>query len=215
MFTGIIEELGTVKKVTTNTIEIAASKVLEDVHIGDSIAVNGVCLTVVSFSKNDFCADVMPETMRCTALGRLAAGKKVNLERALTLNGRLGGHVVSGHVDHVGVIREIHEEDNAKIISVEVPSEAMDYIIPKGSVAIDGVSLTVVDTADDSFRVSLIPHTQQETDLHLKKVGDPVNIETDILAKYAVNLLSRNRSSSQVTKQKITAEFLAEHGFDS
>lgn len=215
MFTGIVEELGTVKKVTTNTIEIAASKVLEDVHIGDSIAVNGVCLTVISFSKNDFCADVMPETMRCTALGKLSTGKKVNLERALTLNGRLGGHVVSGHVDHVGVITGIHEEDNAKIVSVSVPYESMDYIIPKGSIAIDGVSLTVVDTSEAGFRVSLIPHTQQETDLHLKKVGDPVNIETDILAKYAVNLLRRNQSKPQVSKQKITAEFLAEYGFDS
>ena len=215
MFTGIVEELGTVKNVSANSIEIVAKKVLSDVHIGDSIAVNGVCLTVTTFSTNEFKADVMPETMRCTVLGKLARGKKVNLERALTLNSRLGGHVVSGHVDGVGTIQSMHDEANAKVVSIDVPAELMNYIIPKGSIAIDGVSLTVVDTDEKSFRVSLIPHTQQETVLHLKKSGDSVNIKTDIVAKYAMNLLKRYVPDNKKKEDTITESFLAKYGFDS
>lgn len=214
MFTGIIEEIGYVKRINQQSrsaqIEIKADKVLGDVAVGDSIAVNGVCLTVVTFDSQHFTADVMPETVSKTNLRELKPGSPVNLERALKLGGRLGGHIVQGHVDAVGTIVEKQILEIAIIYRIATEPELLQYVVPKGSVAIDGVSLTVVDVFQDSFTVSLIPHTAHETVLGEKKPGDRVNLESDIIGRYVKHLMNRNHGEE---RQALNLSFLAEHGF--
>ena len=215
MFTGIIEELGTVASLQTRTdsaqIKIEARKVLSDIRLGDSIAVNGVCLTVVSFSGQTFLADVMPETFRNTNLIGLKPGNRVNLERALALGGRLGGHMVSGHVDGIGRIREKRTEGNAIVLHFTTTQEVLRYIVPKGSIAVDGISLTVAAVSNESFSVSVIPHTAVETTLGEKSAGNIVNLENDIIGKYVDRLLS---SYQEMRQQKdINIDFLKANGF--
>ena len=201
MFTGIIEEVGHVKSLHRGaksfTLEVEAEKVLEGTLVGDSIATNGVCLTVTSLTGHGFTADVMPETVSRTALGELVSGSPVNLERALSLQTRLGGHIVSGHIDGTGRIADRRQDDTALWLTIECDSKLLRYIIEKGSVTLQGVSLTVARVDARSFAVSLIPHTQAATTLHQAKVGDLVNIENDIIAKYVEKLLGKapdNRS---------------------
>ena len=195
MFTGIIEEVGHVKSLHRGaksfTLEVEAEKVLEGTVVGDSIATNGVCLTVTSLTGHGFTADVMPETVNRTALGELVSGSSVNLERALSLQTRLGGHIVSGHIDGTGRITDRRQDDTALWLTVECESKLLRYIIEKGSVTLQGVSLTVARVDERSFAVSLIPHTQAATTLHQAKVGDLVNIENDIIAKYVETLLGK------------------------
>lgn len=195
MFTGIIEEVGHVKSLHRGaksfTLEVEAEKVLEGTLVGDSIATNGVCLTVTSLTGHGFTADVMPETVSRTALGELVSGSPVNLERALSLQTRLGGHIVSGHIDGTGRITDRRQDDTALWITIECDSKLLRYIIEKGSVTLQGVSLTVARVDERSFAISLIPHTQAATTLHQAKVGDLVNIENDIIAKYVEKLLGK------------------------
>ena len=195
MFTGIIEEVGHVKSLHRGaksfTLEVEAEKVLEGTLVGDSIATNGVCLTVTSLTGHGFTADVMPETVSRTALGELVSGSPVNLERALSLQTRLGGHIVSGHIDGTGRIADRRQDDTALWLTIECDSKLLRYIIERGSVTLQGVSLTVARVDARSFAVSLIPHTQAATTLHQAKVGDLVNIENDIIAKYVEKLLGK------------------------
>lgn len=186
---------------------------LADVRVGDSIAVNGVCLTVTHFSDGKFTADVMAETLAKTNLHDLRAGSKVNLERALRMGDRLGGHWVSGHVDGVGTIARLEKHDIATIVSVQAPPQVMKYIIKKGSIAIDGTSLTVVDFQGELFSVSLIPHTAGATVLGTKKVGQSVNLEADILGKYIERLLVSKEENNTNSKNNMNLEFLAANGF--
>ena len=206
MFTGIIEEIGQFSRLSGGKITIACRKVLEDVNIGDSIAVNGICLTVTTFDGGSFSADVMPETIRRTSLDNLKMGDIVNLERALRLGDRFGGHIVSGHIDGVGRIKTMKSEGNAIIITVETSRDLLKQIASKGSVALDGMSLTVVEAGNDEFSVSLIPHTREVTNFKTKKTSSPVNIETDVLAKYVERLINFKPSN-------ITKDFLIENGF--
>lgn len=217
MFTGLVEELGKVKAIEKGArsvrITIAAKKVLEDVKLGDSIAVNGTCLTAVAYDASQFTADVMPETVNKTVLAHLKPGDLVNLERTLRLGDRFGGHMVSGHVDSVGTIISKEQNDIAIIVKICVTPETSRYIIQKGSIAIDGISLTVVEAADTWFSVSLIPHTAKMTTLGYKRVGDAVNLETDIIGKYVEKLCTPKESEPTKAKSGITMEFLAQHGF--
>ena len=212
MFTGIIEETGKIRTITKGAgsvrLTVVAGKVLEDLKIGDSINTNGICLTVVSFDKDSFTTDVMQETMRRTNLGHLNNGHNVNLERALRLNDRLGGHILSGHIDGTGTIKRIWKEDNAIWLTVYADGSLMKYIVEKGSVALDGISLTVARVDDSSFDVSVIPHTHVVTTIFQKKAGDTLNIECDLIAKYIEKISSPGRN-----KGNITPEFLAEQGF--
>ena len=214
MFTGIVEELGTVRRVLPGAragkIVIGAHKVLEDVHIGDSIAVNGVCLTVVSASADEFTADVMPETLRKSGLGTLKAGDPVDLERAMAADGRFGGHIVSGHIDGVGRIVETRPEENAVIVTISAPPEILALIVEKGSIAIDGISLTVASLTRTTFSVSLIPHTAAQTVLLKKRAGDVVNLENDIVGKYVQKLLAGATGSRP---SGLTLEYLQANGF--
>lgn len=213
MFTGIIEEVGTVKAVnngaSSSYIEIEAKKVLSDVHSGDSIAVNGVCLTVTDFTDNSFRADVMNETLSRSSLGGLKNGSPVNLERAMAANGRFGGHIVSGHIDGVGTLSGIKHDGIAVRYTISADSKILRYIVEKGSVAIDGISLTVTAVTDKDFSVSVIPHTSGQTILSLKKIGDAVNLENDIIGKYVEKLMDKDDSP----KSTISREFLEKHGF--
>ncbi|SFQ45318.1 riboflavin synthase alpha chain [Lachnospiraceae bacterium XBB1006] len=208
MFTGIIEETGILTRKAMGRLQISAAKVLEGTQIGDSIAVNGVCLTVTGFIKNGFTADVMPQTLRVSGLSEVSLGERVNLERAMAANGRFGGHLVTGHIDGVGKVRNVQEEKNAVWIEVVPPKELLEGIVEKGSIAIDGVSLTVASVTRDSFFVSLIPHTRAETNMENWMVGRSVNLETDIIGKYIKKMVS-----SRETEGKITMNFLSEHGF--
>ena len=183
MFTGIIEETGVLKEQNGGNLVIQADKVLEDVHLGDSIAVNGVCLTVTEFQKNWFRADVMAETLRRSSLGTLKKGSRVNLERAMAANGRFGGHIVSGHIDGTGTVENMQREGNAIWVTISCGAALLRYIAEKGSIAIDGISLTVAEVTENGFRVSIIPHTGEETTLLARRTGDMVNLETDIIAK--------------------------------
>lgn len=195
MFTGIIEEVGRVRSLRRGaksfTLEVEATTVMEGTQVGDSIATNGVCLTVTSLTGKGFTADVMPETVSRTALGELVAGSPVNLERALQLQTRLGGHIVSGHIDGTGRIADRRQDDTALWLTVECDGKLLRYVIEKGSVTLQGVSLTVARVDERSFAVSLIPHTQAATTLHEARVGDRVNIENDIIAKYVEKLLGK------------------------
>jgi riboflavin synthase len=214
MFTGIIEEVGTVSRVqhsgNASFIEIQAKKVLEDVHLGDSIAVNGVCLTVTHFGGGVFRADVMNETLSRSSLGSLTNGSPVNLERAMAANGRFGGHIVSGHIDGTGIITDIKNDGIAVWYTVSAAPELLRYIVEKGSIAIDGISLTVAKVTDTSFSVSIIPHTAAQTILSTKKTGDTVNLENDIIAKYAEKLMKPVETPKT---GGITMDFLAKNGF--
>lgn len=218
MFTGLVEELGKVKNIARSNksvrLTINASKVVEGVRLGDSIAVNGVCLTVVEFSDTWFTADVMPETVDRTALARLKSGDHVNLERTLRVGDRLGGHIVAGHVDGVGIITERTRLDNAIIVKVQAEQEVMRYIVSKGSISIDGTSLTIVDYGTDWFTVSLIPHTASHTTVGIKGVGDLVNLEVDMIGKYVERLLLLGSNNHRNTEKKnMSMEFLQRHGF--
>lgn len=214
MFTGIIEEVGTVRRVqrsgSSSFIEIQAKKVLEDVHLGDSIAVNGVCLTVTHFDGGVFRADVMNETLSRSSLGSLTVGSPVNLERAMAANGRFGGHIVSGHIDGTGSITDIRNDGIAVWYTVSAAPGILRYIIEKGSIAIDGISLTVAKVTDTSFSVSIIPHTAAQTILGTKRVGDTVNLENDIIGKYAEKLM---KPAETEKTGGITMDFLAKNGF--
>jgi riboflavin synthase len=215
LFTGIIEEVGVVEKIILNEkiskISIVASEVLKETKIGDSIATNGVCLTVTAINKNGYEADVMGETIKRSNLGKLKMGSKVNLERALTLNSRLGGHMVSGHIDGVGQIINIEKKDIATWYTINVPAEILKYVVEKGSIAIDGISLTVAYVDSNCFKVSIIPHTGEETTLSSKKVFDDVNIECDVMGKYVEKLLFS--SKEETPKSSISKEFLIDNGF--
>ena len=211
MFTGIIEEVGTVRRIERGAkgarLTIGAKTVLEDTKIGDSIATNGVCLTVVSQTCDSFSADVMAESLRRSSLGTLQGGSPVNLERAMAANGRFGGHIVSGHIDGTGTIASQKREDNAVWVKVKTPAPLLRYIVEKGSIAIDGVSLTVAAVTETDFSVSIIPHTGAQTILLGKKPGDPVNLECDVIGKYVEKLTVPHKTGG------ISTNFLAENGF--
>jgi riboflavin synthase len=206
MFTGIVEEIGKVKGVSPGRLNIEASKVIEGTKPGDSISISGACLTVTSISNNDFCVEVMPETIRRTNLGRLQFGDAVNLERAVPADGRFGGHFVQGHVDDVGKVLSVKPEEGAFIARISAPSYLMPYVVTKGFIAVDGVSLTVFDYDDFSFSVSLVGYTREHTTLGIMKPGDVVNLEVDIIAKYVDRLKQRDNRG-------VTLDFLEEHGF--
>ena len=215
MFTGIIEEIGHVNNVKKGTasaiLTIQAEKVLEGTHIGDSIAVNGVCLTVTGIYDNTFTADVMHETLNRSALIQLSLGQHVNLERAMPANGRFGGHIVAGHVDGTGKITEIRRDDNAVWYTIQASPQIMKYIVTKGSVTVDGISLTVAKVSETDFSISAIPHTVKITVLGERKEGDIVNLETDIIGKYVEKLITPVKE--QPTKSNITRDFLNKYGF--
>ena len=207
MFTGIIEETGKLKSLNGGRIEITCTKILEDIKIGDSISTNGICLTVTDFAENYFAADVMPETFRRTSLENLNSGGAVNLERAMKVGDRFGGHIVSGHIDGVGKITNIRTDGNAIFITISAENFLLKQIAAKGSVALDGISLTVIDAGTEFFSVSMIPHTRAVTNFNFKRVGSVVNIETDILAKYIERLMNFKIAP------EITKDFLLESGF--
>lgn len=215
MFTGIVEEKGIIRSLNINgssgTIRIEAKKVLEGTSIGDSIAVNGICLTVTSMGDGFFTADVMAETVRRSSLGSLSQGSEVNLERAMSANGRFGGHIVSGHIDGTGTVRSLVREENAIWVTIETPPEILKYIVHKGSICIDGISLTVASVGSDNFKVSVIPHTGSETTLLSKRPGSPVNLENDIIAKYVERLMNYKEEENNISSG-ITMEMLAELG---
>ena len=217
MFTGIIEEIGHVKAVKKQTfsqvIVIEASKVLEGTKIGDSIAVNGICLTVTAIEKGQFSADVMHETVKRTSLKNIRAGSHVNLERAMSADGRFGGHIVSGHIDGTGVITDYTGEENAIWVTVTCDKKLLKYIIEKGSIAIDGISLTVAYVDDRCFKVSIIPHTAEETTLIRRQTGAVVNLENDVIGKYVDKLLHFKDKEESDTGKKVDMNFLAENGF--
>lgn len=215
MFTGIVEETGVIKNISilgsSGQIQILAKKVLEGTHIGDSIAVNGICLTVTSIRGDAFTADVMAETVRRSSLGNLRAGDKVNLERAMAADGRFGGHIVSGHIDGTGTIKSLLREENAVWVTIETAPEIMRYIVEKGSICIDGISLTVARVTDEEFSVSVIPHTGEETTLLKKNVKDIVNLENDIVGKYVERFVTAGREEKKQSRG-LTMEFLEEYG---
>lgn len=215
MFTGIIEEIGKVIRVQrtagSSFIEIQAEKVLTDAHIGDSIAVNGVCLTVTDMTNDTFRADVMNETLSRSSLGSLVSGSMVNLERAMAANGRFGGHIVSGHIDGTGIITDVKNDGIAVWYTISAEDSLLRYIVEKGSIAIDGISLTVAKVTNSTFSVSIIPHTASETTLSMKKTGDIVNLENDIIGKYVERLIKT--SEPHTRSSNVTMEFLAKNGF--
>ncbi len=221
MFTGIVEEIGTVvsisKGVQSSKLTLQGDVIFEDMHIGDSIAVNGVCLTVTTKTSNTFTVDVMAETLRRSSLGNLTNGSKVNMERAMAANGRFGGHIVSGHIDGTGEIESFVKEDNAVWVTIKTPAKILKYIIEKGSITIDGISLTVAYVDNHCFKVSLIPHTAANTTLLSKKPGDIVNLENDIVGKYIDKLLHFKDDSEEEQRGKkesgISMDFLAQNGF--
>ena len=209
MFTGIVEEIGIVKEAPIyrgDSLAFEAQKVLEGTKVGDSIAVNGVCLTVVSLENHSFNVNVMPETLRRTNLGRLHYNDCVNLERALVFGGRLGGHLISGHVDDTGEVMDVTSEETAHIMRISAPARLMPYMVDKGFIAVDGVSLTIVDLNDSSFAVSLVAYTMEHTTLGKKRPGDVVNLEVDMLAKYM-------ESIKECKRQILDFEFLKKYGF--
>ena len=222
MFTGIVEEIGTVVSISkgakSSKLTLQGNLIFEDMHIGDSIAVNGVCLTVTSKTSNTFMVDVMAETLRRSSLGGLSKGSTVNMERAMAANGRFGGHIVSGHIDGIGEIESFVKEDNAVWVTIKTPAKLLKYIIEKGSITIDGISLTVAYVDSRCFKVSLIPHTASNTTLLTKKAGDIVNLENDIVGKYIDKLLHFDDLALVEEDEKennggISLEFLAKNGF--
>jgi riboflavin synthase len=217
MFTGIIEEIGTVKKIQkvsdqAVTMTISSKKILEDVGLGDSISVNGICLTVTHFTSDYFEVDAMPETIKATSLKSLKLGSKVNLERAMAANGRFGGHFVSGHIDATGEIIKKKKDQNAIYYDIEIPNDLTNYVLHKGSITVDGTSLTIFGIEKNVFTISLIPHTAKETILGEKGEGDMVNIECDMLAKYVQKMLI-NENNDENDKSGISKDFLQNNGF--
>ncbi len=206
MFTGIAEEVGKVEHIQPGKLKIRASRVLEGMQVGDSISVNGACLTVTTFDASSFVVDIMPETVRRSNIGQLKAGDGVNLERALAFGGRLGGHLVQGHVDAVGRVASMRWEGDTLMLEVEAPPEVMRYVVEKGFIAVDGLSLTVVGRWATSFSVSIVEYTRTNTTIAERRVGDLLNLEVDIVAKYVETLTGSGGSG-------ITEEFLREHGF--
>lgn len=208
MFTGIVEEIGSVKMVKHNgpslRLTLGGDIVLQDVKIGDSISVNGICLTVTTFDANSFAVDVMPETLKASSLDGVRPGTRVNLERAMPANGRFGGHFISGHVDGVGRIVKKRSLANAVYVDISCDTSLLKYIVPKGSISVDGTSLTVFDVHERGFTLSLIPHTYSETVLGTKQAGEPVNLECDMLAKYMEKLVNQN---------EMTLDSLASQGY--
>ncbi len=194
MFTGIVEEVGRVAELDNYRFVIQAKKVLEDVKVGDSISVNGACLTVVEFDAGSFAVDLAPETLRRTSLGQVARGGAVNLERALLASDRMGGHIVQGHVDATGAVTGLTPEADCYIIEIEAPTQLIPYIVEKGFIAVDGISLTVVQRTEQRFTISVIPFTMENTNLSQRAVGESVNLEADILAKYVESLLETRRN---------------------
>lgn len=218
MFTGIIEEIGTVTAVKKGTksskLTLQGNQIFEDMHIGDSIAVNGVCLTVTSKTNNQFTVDVMAETLRRSSLGYLSSGSKVNMERAMAANGRFGGHIVSGHIDGMGEIESFIQEENAIWVTIKTSPKILKYIIEKGSIAIDGISLTVAYVDQKCFKVSIIPHTARNTILLNKQVGDIVNLENDLVGKYIDKLMNFEQESvNEENERGISLDFLSQNGF--
>ncbi|MNX19054.1 Riboflavin synthase [compost metagenome] len=222
MFTGLVEEVGTLKSVQRKgeamVLNIQASVIMEDLRLGDSISVNGVCLTAVSNQGNSFAVDVMPETYRHTNLNELKVGGKVNLERAMAAGGRFGGHIVQGHVDGTGTITGVTRDQNAVVYDITPSHRSLfKYIIPQGSITVDGISLTVVRSSGEKFSISIIPHTLAETALSHKRTGDTVNLECDVLGKYVEHLLNYKSTSqnmgSNPPKQALGMQFLVENGF--
>ncbi len=206
MFTGIIEEIGKVNAAAAGSLTITARDIMPGIKPGDSIAVNGACLTVTTFNASSFSVDVMPETLARTNLGRFHPGDSVNLERPVVLGGRLGGHLVQGHVDDTGKVASVTWDGGTMLIGFEAPPEVMRFTAPKGFIAVDGVSLTITDKDNGSFRVSVVDYTRKHTTLGRQQVGDPVNLEVDITAKYVAQL-------GQTHRPGITADFLQAHGF--
>lgn len=215
MFTGIVEETGTIRAIRQGAhsarLTVGAAHILPGLKIGDSVAVNGVCLTAVSIGADSFTADVMHETLNRSTLGALVPGSPVNLERAMPADGRFGGHIVSGHIDAVGTVTSTRRDDVAVWYTVEAPPDVLRYVVEKGSIAIDGISLTVASVTGRSFSVSVIPHTASVTILGGKGPGDKVNLEADIIGKYVERLLSPNGKPAK--KSGLTMEFLAQNGF--
>ena len=217
MFTGIIEEVGAVRSVVSGSawgsITIGAKTVLQGTRRGDSIAVNGVCLTVTQLFSDGFTADVMAETLRRSNLGALKAGQGVYLERAMAANGRFGGHFVSGHVDNLGEIVQIRREGNAHWVTLSAPPDILELVVEKGSIAMDGVSLTVAARGEHTFSVSLIPTTAADTTLLSRQVGDAINLETDMLGKYVRALLQNRTAPKEAPQSRLSEAFLKEYGF--
>lgn len=215
MFTGIVEECGRIRRLQVHghsgLLTVAASHVVEDCAIGDSIAVNGICLTVTQVDSNSFTADVMAETLRRSSLAEARPGDPVNLERAMACGGRFGGHLVTGHIDGTGTIRSIRPEENAVWYTIEAPAHLLRYVVEKGSVAIDGISLTVAAVQPQTFSVSVIPHTRAVTALAHRTVGAAVNLECDIIAKYVEKLMTP--AAPEPSSAGITPAFLTEYGF--
>lgn len=215
MFTGIVEEMGGItvmnKSLAGAKLTILASTVMSDLKIGDSVSVNGICLTVVSRSERDFSVEVSPETLSVTTLGSFAVGMPVNLERAMKLNERIGGHLVAGHVDGVGVIRSRQQDANAIVFTIGAPPEILRYCVAKGSITVDGISLTINAVSEQGFSVAIIPHTAKVTILGLKQVNDTVNLESDLIGKYVERLL-QERGHLSKPAISIDTEYLQKHG---
>ena len=216
MFTGIVEEVGIVDSIKiqgkSGSITIKADKVLENTKLGDSIAVNGICLTVTNIYSDRFTADIMAETVRRSGMSAVNAKDKVNLERAMALNGRFGGHIVSGHIDGTGKIIDYKREENAVWVTISASEEILNLIVEKGSICIDGISLTVAEVTDDYFNVSVIPHTAENTTLLNKKIGNIVNLENDIVGKYIQKFMKQSEKDSS-KKSNLTMEMLVDMGY--
>jgi riboflavin synthase len=216
MFTGIVEELGVVKAFEPTLagarLTILASTIMDDLVVGASVSVNGVCLTLVTVENGEFTVDLSPETLAVTSLGKVRAGVPVNLERAMKLNERIGGHLVAGHVDAVGVVRDRHQDGNAIVLTIEAPPEILRYCVPKGSVTIDGTSMTLNSLTDRAFSVAVIPHTAKATTLGLKHAGDPVNLESDLIGKYVERLLQDREHLPQKSTPAIDRDYLQKRG---
>lgn len=208
MFTGIIEELARIRKITKNRITLECKTVLDDIKLGDSIAVNGVCLTVTEIFSDGYSADISPETLDVTTFGKLTNGDYVNLERALMVNGRLGGHIVSGHIDGIGTFLNCKSDNNFYNLEFSLPKTIAKYTVHKGSIAINGISLTIAEVRENTVKVAIIPHTFENTNLKYLKAGDFVNIETDVLAKYVEKFLS-----TRDNKSGVNLALLQENGF--
>lgn len=217
LFTGLIEELGVVRRVSRSTggaaLVVGAGDVLSDLNIGDSIAVNGPCLTVTDAGPDSFTAWAMPETLEKSNLQELAVGDPVNLERSMALGDRMGGHMVSGHVDAMATLSVRQKQGGALLLTFEAPPDLLRYIVPKGSVALDGVSLTVVDVEENNFSVGVIPHTAEHTTLGLKKAGSRINLEVDMIGKYVEKMLIARFEGEKTKKQEISISFLQEKGY--
>jgi riboflavin synthase len=217
MFTGIVEEIGEIlgiaKGAVSSRLTIRGKVIFQDAKLGDSIAVNGVCLTIAEKTDHTFTADVMAETLRRSSLGLLKKGSKVNLERAMAANGRFGGHIVSGHIDGTGTITHMRKEENAVWVAIEAPPAVLRYVVEKGSIAIDGISLTVAVVEEKGFQVSVIPHTGSETTLLSKSKGDIVNLECDIVGKYIEKFMTVPKEEHNTRTSTMDSSFLREHGF--